>query len=206
MSGCFLASCTPIITTNVLNTSEAECTASDIIAPDDAIRPASSFNSDNTRLTIMLITDTLIAMAVELSSLRLSSTVILSSPVIRAFCFFPSVTAEELLLVLYILTYFPGNYNTFREKLRFRQQYRHITAGTPGFSDVPVSLRNLLYTRHSTVKMSRYPVTESSTLPETVWLNSDRARVGIEVGDINDEAVDHTGFISGIAPCRSPPV
>ena len=68
MSGFFFASRTPTITTSVLNTSEAECTASEIIAPEDAMSPASSLSSDSTILTIMLTTDTFIATAVKLSS------------------------------------------------------------------------------------------------------------------------------------------
>ena len=45
----------PMITTNVLNTSEAECRASDTIAPERAARPATSLRADSSRLTRMVI-------------------------------------------------------------------------------------------------------------------------------------------------------
>ena len=52
---------TPIMTMKVLNTSEAEWTASEIIAPELAKIPASSLKADSTRLTMTLMTDTRMA-------------------------------------------------------------------------------------------------------------------------------------------------
>ena len=46
---------------SVLNMSEAECTASDTIAPEWAISPAASFPADSSRLTSMLTLETLSA-------------------------------------------------------------------------------------------------------------------------------------------------
>ena len=51
----FPAARIPMMTMTVLNTSEAECTASDTIAPECASRPAASFITDSSRLMPMVI-------------------------------------------------------------------------------------------------------------------------------------------------------
>ena len=51
----------PMITTKVLNTSEAEWIASEIIAPECATIPASSLSAVRMKLPIMLTKDTFIA-------------------------------------------------------------------------------------------------------------------------------------------------
>ena len=47
-----------MMTMMVLKMSEAECTASETIAPDRAIRPAASFATDSSRFTAMLTAET----------------------------------------------------------------------------------------------------------------------------------------------------
>ncbi len=64
-SASFAESLTPIITTKVLSTSEAECSASDTIAADPANIPAINFSSDSTMLITSVITDTRIAVFVS---------------------------------------------------------------------------------------------------------------------------------------------
>ncbi len=49
------------MTTMVLNTSEAEWIASEIMAPECAITPASSLNTVSTRFATILTMETLIA-------------------------------------------------------------------------------------------------------------------------------------------------
>ena len=44
----------PMMTMMLLNTSEAECTASEIIAPECATTPAINLNADSMRLPMML--------------------------------------------------------------------------------------------------------------------------------------------------------
>ena len=47
-----------MMTMNVLNTSDAECTASDTMAPERASSPAASFAAESSRFTTMLTPDT----------------------------------------------------------------------------------------------------------------------------------------------------
>ena len=58
---------TPIMTIIVLNTSEAECIASEIIAPDCATIPAASFTTESNIFTTMLTLETLKAISSTLS-------------------------------------------------------------------------------------------------------------------------------------------
>ena len=69
------------ITITELTTSDAECIASDIIAYELAIIPASSFKPDKMRLAIMLIFDTRIA---SFSSIKMSSFPYKCYPIILA--------------------------------------------------------------------------------------------------------------------------
>lgn len=57
---------TPMMTTMVLNTSEAEWTASLIMAPELAAMPAKSLNADNTTFATMLTKETFMATASKL--------------------------------------------------------------------------------------------------------------------------------------------
>ena len=49
------------MTMTVLNTSDAEWAASEIMAPDLAAMPANNLNADNIRFTRILLTDTFMA-------------------------------------------------------------------------------------------------------------------------------------------------
>ena len=61
MSGARTESFTPMMTMMLLSTSEAECTASLIIAPELAKMPASSLKSESTALPAMLTRETRVA-------------------------------------------------------------------------------------------------------------------------------------------------
>lgn len=61
MSDALFETFTPIITIIVLNTSDAECTASDTIAPERANIPANILNAQSTTFSIIVTADTLIA-------------------------------------------------------------------------------------------------------------------------------------------------
>ena len=58
----------PITATTVLNTSEAECTASEIIAPECPKIPANNFSNDKTRFPAIVTPDTLITIFFDFSS------------------------------------------------------------------------------------------------------------------------------------------
>ena len=73
---------TPIITIKVLKTSEAECIASDIIAPDLPAIPAINLKSDSTIFTMILIQETFIAISLLLHvslSLKFTSFITVTS-------------------------------------------------------------------------------------------------------------------------------
>ena len=62
----------------VLNTSDAECTASEIIAPDDAKIPAASFPAESRTFTRILTFETCIAVC---SILLIRCSFLLNSPI-----------------------------------------------------------------------------------------------------------------------------
>ena len=61
LSDSLLAYLTPAITTMVLSTSDAEWKPSEIIAAEFAIKPAKSLPTDNKRLPMILLMETIIA-------------------------------------------------------------------------------------------------------------------------------------------------